>query len=155
MSVHVSMRGLALVGLSTVAITAAATVPTVIAAAASASGSTMHVSGSTSNFMHTNFKEKISGVAAGPANEVVAWEQFDKHSGCASTFAAESTRSFFRNTWGLTPWLAKAVSAGQHYTVVAAFGAQNLGTHGMCAYLINKSSGATYAHDEIWWTNHN
>jgi hypothetical protein len=39
--------------------------------------------------------------------------------------------------------------------VVAAFGAQNLGTHGMCAYLINLSSGATYAHGQIWWNNHN
>ena len=41
------------------------------------------------------------------------------------------------------------------YSTVAAFGAQNLGTHGMCAYLINLSTGTTYAHSQVWWNNHN
>ena len=153
MNVRLSITRLAVAGITAIALTAA-TAPAVVGTA-SASGSTLHVSGPTSNLMHTNFNEGISGIAVSPANYVVAWEQFYKHAGCASTFAMESTRAFFPRTWGLTTWLARPVSAGQHYSVVAAFGAQNLGTHGMCAYLINLSSGATYAHGQIWWTNHN
>ena len=153
MNVRLSITRLAVAGATAVALTAAS-VPTVVGSA-SASGSTLHVSGPTSNVMHTNFNETISGFAVSPANYVVAWEQFYKHAGCASTFAAESGRAFFPGTWGLTTWLARPVSPGHHYSVVAAFGAQNLGTHGMCAYLINLSSGTTYAHGQIWWYNHN
>lgn len=154
MNVHISIRRLSMICVAAVAATAA-TVPTVITSGAAASGSTLHVSGPTSNLMHTNFNETISGFAVSPANYVVAFEQFYKHTGCAATFAAESARSFFPRAWGLTNWLAKPVSAGHHYSVVAAFGAQNLGTHGMCAYLINLGSGTTYAHGQIWWYNHN
>jgi hypothetical protein len=47
------------------------------------------------------------------------------------------------------------VTAGRSYSVVARFGAVNLGTHGMCTYLMNNlSTGAAYAHGAIWWTNH-
>ena len=154
MSIQVSMSRLTIIGVAAVAITAA-TVPTVVTSGASATGSTLHVSGPTSNLMHTNFNETISGFAVSPANYVVAWEQFYKNTGCASTFAEESTRAFFPRTWGLTPWLARPVSPGHHYSLVARFGAQNLGTHGMCAYLIRLSTGTTYAHGQIWWTNHN
>ena len=153
MNVRFSIKRLALVGVTAAALTAATT-PAVVGTA-SASGSTLHVSGPISNLMHTNFNETISGFAVSPANYVVAWEQFYKHAGCASTFATESTRAFFSGTWGLTTWLARPVSPGHRYSVVAAFGAQNLGTHGMCAYLINLSTGTTYAHGQIWWTNHN
>lgn len=120
----------------------------------SVTGNSLHISGPTSNQQGMNFNETISGVANSPANYVVAWEQFYKHAGCAATFAQESTRAFFVNKYGLTTWLAKPVSPGGNYTAVAHFGAQNLGVHGMCAYLINLSTGATYAHDGIWWTNH-
>lgn len=154
MSVRISSRRLSMICVAAVAVSAA-TVPSLITGSASASGSTLHVSGPTSNVMHTDFNETISGVAVSPANYVVAWEQFYKHGGCASTFAAESTRTFFQGHWGLSTWLAKPVSPGHHYNVVAAFGAQNLGTHGMCAYLINLASGTTYAHGQIWWYNHN
>jgi len=133
---------------------AAIALPALLPGAASASGYSLHVSGPVSNLMGVNFNETISGVTASPANYVVAWEQFYKHTGCAATFAQESTRAFFSGTWGLTAWLAKPVSAG-HYSAVARFGARNLGTHGMCAYLINLSTGTTYAHGSIWWTNHN
>ena len=154
MTVRVSIKRVAITGFAAAAMTAAA-VPTAVTGGAAASGSTLHVSGPTSNLMHTNFNETIAGVAVSPANYVVAWEQFYKHGGCAPTFAAESSRAFFPRTWGLTTWLARPVTAGHYYSVVAAFGAQNLGTHGMCAYLINLSSGVTYAHGQIWWLNHN
>ena len=137
------------------AVVAGATLAPLATTTASAATSTMHVSGPTSNVMHQNFNETITGFAASPANYVVAWEQFYKHTGCATTFAKESTRSFFSGTWGLTPWLAQPVTAGRSYSALARFGAVNLGTHGMCTYLINLSTGTTYAHSAIWWTNHN
>jgi len=143
-----------LLALATMFGAAGVAVPTVLPGTASASTYTLHVSGPISNLMGVNFNETISGVTASPANYVVAWEQFYKHTGCASTFAQESTRAFFSTTWGLTAWLAKPVSPG-HYSAVARFGARNLGTHGMCAYLINISTGTTYAHSSIWWNNHN
>ena len=55
---------------------------------------------------------------------------------------------------GLTPWLGSAVGPGQ-YSLPARFGARNAGIHGMCAYLIHASTGVTYAHNSIWWNNHN
>lgn len=121
---------------------------------ASATSYSLHVSGPTSNLMGANFTETITGVASGPANYVAAWEQFYKHTGCASTFAQESVRAFATTQWGLTAWLGRSVGAG-HYSLPAHFGARNPGTHGMCAYLINASTGTTYAHGSIWWNNHN
>ena len=129
-------------------------VPTSLSGSAAAASYSLGVSGPVSNLMGANFNETISGVTSSPANYVVAWEQFYKHTGCAATYVQESTRAFFSSTWGLTAWLAKPVSAGR-YSVVARFGARNLGTHGMCAYLINLSTGTTYAHGGIWWNNHN
>jgi hypothetical protein len=153
MSSFVSRRRSAVVlatGVGAIAIAASAMLPTT----ASATTYSMRVTGPISNLMNANFNEAISGVSSSPANYVVAWEQFYKRTGCATTFAQESTRAFFSSTWGLTAWLAQPVRAGG-YTAVARFGARNLGTHGMCAYLINLSTGATYAHSSIWWTNHN
>ena len=129
-------------------------VPASLSTPALASSYSLSVSGPTSNLMGANFNETISGVSSSPANYVVAWEQFYKNTGCATTFAQESTRAFFSGTWGLTAWLAKPVSAGR-YSALARFGARNLGVHGMCAYLINLSTGTTYAHGSIWWNNHN
>ena len=153
MRINYTLRRVLLVGAT--ACVAAATSAPLATTSASATSSTMRVTGPTSNLMHQNFNETISGFAASPANYVVAWEQYYKRTGCAATFAQESTRSFFPGTYGLTPWLAHPVSAGSSYSVLARFGAVNLGTHGMCAYLINLSTGATYAHGAIWWTNHN
>jgi hypothetical protein len=149
-AVHIPLRRfILLVSAGVVALAPVAAIGT-----ASAAAGTMHISGPTSNKLHQNFNETISGVASSSANYVVAWEQYYKHSGCATTFAAESTRAFFPGSWGLTVWLAKPVTPGKSYSTVAKFGAQNLGVHGMCAYLINLSTGATYAHAGVWWTNH-
>lgn len=129
-------------------------IPTTSATTAAAASYSLTVNGPTSNVMGANFTETISGDASGPANYVAAWEQFYQHSGCAPTFAQESVRAFARRTWGLTPWLGSAVSAG-HYSLPARFGARNPGTHGMCAYLIDATTGTTYAYGSIWWNNHN
>jgi hypothetical protein len=40
-----------------------------------------------------------------------------------------------------------------NFSLVAQFYASHLGTHGICSYLIHKSTGKTYAHASLWWTN--
>jgi hypothetical protein len=103
--------------------------------------------------MGSDFNYVLSGSASGPANRVVAWEQAEKASGCAATFAAEASRALFQPTsiYELTVWTNRAVSGS--YSVTAAFGARNLGVHGICAYLINYTTGETYAHAGAFWTN--
>ncbi len=112
----------------------------------------MTLSGPATNTMGTNFNYVIAGSGGGPANRVVAWEQYSKLSGCAPTFAGEAARAFHPpSTYGLTVWTSQAVSGT--YSVTAAFGADNLGVHGVCAYLINYTTGQTYAHAGAFWTN--
>jgi hypothetical protein len=45
-------------------------------------------------------------------------------------------------------------NVSHHYSVVEQFGAVHLGKHGICAYLINLSTGDTYAYAGAFWTNH-
>ena len=115
------------------------------------SGSSLKLSGPKTNKYGTDFDYTISGTAAGPANYLVAWEQYYPQKGCATTYAAESTRAFLPSTYGLTLWLNRAVSTS--YSARAAFGAAHLGKHGMCAYLINLTTGDTYAYGGAFWTN--
>jgi len=115
-------------------------------------GSSLTLSGPKSNTMGADFDYTISGTAISPADYVVAWEQFYPQAGCASTYAAESTRVFLPNTYGLTLFENRNVS--HHYSVVEQFGAVHLGKHGICAYLINLSTGDTYACAGAFWTNH-
>jgi hypothetical protein len=118
---------------------------------ASAAGSTMSLKGPTSNVLGQAFTYRMFGHATGKADYVVAWEQFHKHNGCASTYAAESTRTF-QKKYSLSLFQNKKVK-GQ-YSFKLHFGAANPGTHGLCSYLINLSSGKTYAHASAWWNNH-
>lgn len=124
-------------------------------APAATAGSSLHVAGPTSNVIGASFDETVSGFAASPADHVVAWEQFYKNTGCASTYTEEKSRESAANTYALTSWIDQAVTPGQSYSAVAHFSAQRSGTHGLCAYLINQSTGRTYAYDGIWWDNHN
>ncbi len=126
-----------------------------VTAPAGAAGDSMTLRGPATNPMGTNFNYVISGVASGPANRVVAWEQFNRAGGCAPTFAGESVRALFTpaSVYGLTVWTNQPVSGA--YSVTAAFGSRNLGVHGVCAYLINATTGTTYAHDGAFWTNVN
>jgi hypothetical protein len=135
---------LAVVGLSVVPLSSA-----------SAAGFNLHLSGPTSNKIGTDFEYVISGSADTTANHLVAWEQFNKVSGCASTFAGESSRELLvpSATYELTLWTNEAVSSS--FSITAHFGAAHLGVHGICAYLINLSTGETYAAVGAFWTNHN
>jgi hypothetical protein len=125
----------------------------VLASPASAGSYSLKLSGPPVNKMGAAFSYVISGSGGGPANRVVAWEQYYKKSGCAPTFAAESVRAIFQpsSAYGLTSWTNEAVSGS--YSVSAAFGASNLGVHGICAYLINYTTGETYAEAGAFWRN--
>jgi hypothetical protein len=118
--------------------------------AAYAADNSLKLSGAAKNTLGQNFNWTISGVAGGDANRVVAYEQFYKRSGCASTYLAERGR-LSKSSYAVTLWLSHA--AHGHYSVVAAFGADHAGVHGICAYLINRRTGQTYAHAGAWWDN--
>jgi hypothetical protein len=115
-------------------------------------GNSLRLSGPKSNKMGSDFNYTISGTASSPANYVVAWEQFYPNGGCASTYLEESTRAFLPDTYGLTLWVNRTVS--HNYSLLAQFGAAHLGKHGVCAYLINLTTGDTYAYAGAFWTNH-
>ncbi len=123
----------------------------VCAASAFAAGSSLKLSGAATNVIGHDFNWTISGYAGDDANRVVAWEQYYEQSGCAPTYSAELARESQPAKYGLTLWLSKAVH--DSYTLVAQFGADNLGVHGICAYLINRANGHTYAHGGGWWRN--
>ena len=152
---HMGMRTLR-VGLASLAVLVALTaVPAGISLAATArshsGGSTLKLSGPRSNKLDASFTYTISGNAEGAANYLVAWEQFYPRSGCATTYAAESTRAFLPYTYDLTLFLNRSVSG--NYSASEGFAAIHAGKHGMCAYLINLTSGDTYAYAGAFWTN--
>jgi hypothetical protein len=117
-----------------------------------AADNSLKLSGAAKNTLGQNFNWTISGFAGGGANRVVAYEQFYKHAGCASTYAAEKGR-LSESSYAVTLWLNRAVGQHGHYSLVAQFGAAHAGVHGICAYLINRVTGQTYAHAGGWWDN--
>ncbi len=151
MGMRMLRRGL-LISAAVVMLTAVPAVTSQASTAGSRSAeSTLRLSGPKTNKIGTDFDYTVSGHASGAANSVVAWEQFNEQSGCASTYAAESTRVFLQSTYELTLWLNRSVSS--NYSLLARFGADHSGRHGMCAYLINLSSGDTYAYGGAFWTS--
>jgi hypothetical protein len=123
------------------------------AVAALAATDSLVLTGPHTNRLGQNFNYSIDGYAGPQANRVIAWEQFYRRSGCATTYTAESARVHQSALYGLTQWIDAAVSPDSTYSLIARFGARNAGQHGICAYLINSSTGQTYAHDGAWWVN--
>ena len=123
-------------------------------AVAYGAGNSLTLTGPRSNKLQTYFKYTIAGVAAGAADYVVAWEQLYPRAGCASTYAAESTRAFLPATYAIALETASPVARGSTFSLVARFHAVNPGEHGICAYVISLETGETYAHAGAWWTNH-
>jgi len=131
--------------LATAALSAAIVPAAAVAAAARRNRIGVH--GPTTNTLGNNFSETVTGFAAGAANYVASGEQFNKGSGCAATYAAEKVRSDF------TPWPSGSGSVHGSFSLVARFGAANAGTHGICSYLIKRSTGKTFAHASLFWKN--
>ena len=136
-----------------IAVAALLTLAATATAVQAAGGSTLALSGSHRNTLGQNFNYTIHGFAAAPANRVVAWEQFYKRTGCAHTYLAEKARTSQTAVYGLTLWDNTAVTPNGSYSLLARFGAANVGKHGICAYLIDAASGVTYAHADAWWVN--
>jgi hypothetical protein len=110
-------------------------------------GSVIHVDGPTKNKLGASFAETVRGSAQGAANYVISGEQLNPAGGCAPTYAAESRRG----DW--TQWPTGTGPVHGSFSLVARFGARSAGTHGICAYLINRASRLTIAHAGLFWTN--
>lgn len=151
MSMRTLRRGLAVLAASLALVAVPAGISQAATAGSHTAGSTLKLSGPKTNKLDATFTYRISGSAEGAANYLVAWEQFYPQTGCAKTYAAESTRAFLPYTYGLTLFLNRSVSG--NYVASEAFAAVHSGKHGMCAYLINLASGDTYAYAGAFWTN--
>lgn len=126
--------------------------PLALSSAASASGSSLHMKGPTKNKLGVNFTYVMSGDAVGTNVYLVAWEQFNQVSGCATTYSAENARQVgsAANKYELSLWTNRSVKGV--FSVSAYFGSDHLGFHGLCAYLI--SGGKTLAHAGQFWDNY-
>jgi hypothetical protein len=131
--------------LLTCLVAAVALIAVGIAQAAAHNG--ISVRGPRHNPYHAYFNERVSGYAAGPANYVISGEQLRPAGGCAGTYTIEASRS----DWYQWPTGTGPVHGAFH--LVAQFYSQNHGKHGICSYLINRTTRATYAHASRFWTN--
>ncbi len=118
-----------------------------LASAALAAGNSLTLHGPHANVEGTPFQYTASGRTGGPANYIIAWEAPYTPS-CAGKYTVESKRS------GIFKFASQTVAKNKHFSVVIHFFAQNLLRHRLCAYVINKSSHATFAHAEASWQNH-
>lgn len=105
------------------------------------------VRGPTANALNTSFNETVFGCATGRANYVISAEQRSPAGGCASTYRAEVRRSDF------SQWPTGTGRVRGRFSLVANFDAHNPGTHGICSYLVNRTTKQTYAHAGRFWTN--
>jgi len=116
-----------------------------LATAALAAGSSLTLHGPNANVEGTPFQYTASGRTSGAANYIVAWEAPYAPS-CASKYTVESKRS------GIATFTSQTVA--KHFSLVIHFFARNLLKHRLCAYLINRSSHATFAYAEASWHNY-
>lgn len=117
-----------------------------ISASALAAGNSLTLRGPHVNTFGASFQYMASGSTHGGANYVYAWESpFGKS--CASTYRTESKRS------GLALFVSKALAKNTHFSFVIPFMARNTEQHRLCAYVVNRASGATFAHAAASWKN--
>jgi hypothetical protein len=105
------------------------------------------VHGPTANAANTFFNERVFGCATHGANEVISGEQRVRGAGCARTYRAEVSAGDFSD------WPTGTGRVRGSFSLVARFYAHNPGTHGICSYLINRTTKKTYAQAGRFWTN--
>ena len=110
-------------------------------------GGSISVHGPSKNVYHTYFNETVTGSATGAANYVISGEQLNPSGGCATSYRLEATRT----DWYQWPTGTGAVHGA--YRLVARFWARNHAEHGICTYLVNRTTRATYAHAALFWNN--
>jgi hypothetical protein len=138
-------RKLALVVATTAALLISAGV------AFAASKSKLHVKGPGATVtLNSSFDIKVSGKAAGKANELVAFE-----GGNSVTNKAISCKAKFSKELATYPTveLSQTFTVSGKFHETYGFTATNSGKRGFCAYLINSSTNKTYAHAGTHWTN--
>jgi hypothetical protein len=130
-----------------------ALVPVVAVASAGAQRATgcgtnrIGVRGPTANASNVFFNETVFGCATGKANYVISGEQRTRSGGCAHTYSAEAARSSFSG------WPTGTGRVHATFSLVAKFYSHLPGTHGICSYLVNRSTKHTYARAGRFWTN--
>jgi hypothetical protein len=110
-------------------------------------GDRIGVRGPTANVSDVFFNATVFGCAMGRANYLISGEQRVRAGGCASTYRTEVRRSDFYQ------WPTGTGRVRGRFSLVAKFYSHNPGTHGICSYLVNRTTKQTYAHAGRFWTN--
>lgn len=115
--------------------------------AALAAGSSIRLKGPHANKYGTPFEYHASGRTSGSANYVYGWE-VPYSPACASTYKSESKRS------GKSLFVRRSLARNKPFSFVIEFFARNLTRHRFCAYVIDRSTGKTFARAETTWRNY-
>ena len=110
-------------------------------------GNRIGVRGPTANASDVFFNETVFGCATGKANYVISGEQRARSGGCAHTYSAEAARRSFDQ------WPTGTGRVHATFSLVANFYSHVPGTHGICSYLVNRTTKRTYARAGRFWTN--
>jgi hypothetical protein len=117
-----------------------------------AAGTSLHLSGPTSNKIGTSFTYKISGFFARPYDAVVTFQALAT-SGCASTEQDELVRWHEGKT--AHPYSYIYAESNRPFSFHVHFKAKVPGKHDFCVYVVeNKPEAPTGAHARAQWTNH-
>jgi hypothetical protein len=111
------------------------------------SGNHIGVRGPTANARDVFFSETVFGCATGRANYVISGEQRTRSRGCARTYWAEAARKSFYQ------WPTGTGRVHATFSLVAKFYSHVPGTHGICSYLVNRTTKQTDARAGRFWTN--
>ncbi len=112
-----------------------------------ASGTSITLHGPHTNLYNTSFQYTAAGVASGASNYVYGWEVPYSKS-CATTYKSEAKRG------SLFLFVSQPIAKRKHFSIIIHFHANNTEQHRFCAYVVNKSSGKTFAHAETTWKNY-
>jgi hypothetical protein len=110
-------------------------------------GNRIGVRGPTANASDVFFNETVFGCATGRADGVISGEQRTRSGGCGRTYSAEAPRGSF------SQWPTGTGRVHARFSLVARFLSHVPGTHGICSYLINRTTKQTYARAGRFWTN--
>ena len=116
------------------------------AAEALAAKSSIRLRGPKVNTLGARFQYTVSGIAAGRANHLYVWEA-PSTPACALTSSAQARRAT------LALFASRPIARHRRFSLVLRFVARNAEKHRLCAYLVNRRSGKTFARAEAAWTN--
>ena len=111
-----------------------------------AAKSSIRLRGPKVNTLGARFQYAVSGVVAGRANHLYVWEA-PSTPACARTSGAEAKRA------ALVLFASRAIAGHGRFSLVLRFVARSAEKHRLCAYLVNRRSGKTFARAEAAWTN--